>query len=266
MKVFQAAVLGILQGITEFLPVSSSGHLVLLRSLMGLEEVPVLFDVLLHVATLIVIVWVFRRRVWDILTALFRFITRRSRSEDRPNLVLALQLFTASIITAMIGLGVFSFERRDNPVLVSLLLLISAAILLSTLWSKERRGIHEIGWGRVMLLGIAQGIGVFPGISRSGITISTGMISGLDRRSAGDFSFLLSIPAVLAAFLLSLRDVGRLTETVPIVSLSVGFFAALATGYASLRLLLWLIAGGRLWVFSLYLIPVGIWGAIHFGF
>jgi len=266
MKTVQAAILGILQGITEFLPVSSSGHLVLLRSLMGLKEVPVLFDVILHVATLIVIVWVFRQRVWSLLTALFRFITRRSRAEDWPNLLLALHLFSASIITAMIGLGVFSLEGRDNPTLVSLFLLASAAILLSTLCSQEKCGIHEIGWWRVMLLGMVQGIGVFPGISRSGITIGMGMISGLDRKSAGEFSFLLSIPAVFAAFLLSLRDVGELTETVPIISLSVGFFAALATGYGSLRLLLWLITGGRLWIFALYLLPVGIWGVIHFGF
>jgi undecaprenyl-diphosphatase len=117
----------------------------------------------------------------------------------------------------------------------------------------------------VIVLGIAQGIGVFPGISRSGITISTGMLVGLDRRSAGDFSFLLSIPAVGGAFLLTLKDLTELSVSVPFSSIAAGFLAALAAGYAALKLLLWLVNSGRLWIFSIYLVPAGIWGIVHFG-
>jgi undecaprenyl-diphosphatase len=92
------------------------------------------------------------------------------------------------------------------------------------------------------------------------------MLIGLDRKAAGEFSFLLSIPAVGGAFLLSLKDAAELSSSVPVSSLIAGFIAALAAGYASLKLLLWLIADGRLWVFALYLVPAGLWGLIHFGF
>lgn len=265
MSILQSVLLGLLQGITEFLPVSSSGHLVLARALMNLDEIPVLFDVILHMATLVVVIWVFRRRVGGILTALYRFVIRRSTDQDKPMLVLALQLAGASVITAVIGLGISSLEIRDEPGIVSILLIITAAFLLLSLRGGGGRSIENIGWGRALLMGTAQGFGVFPGISRSGITIGTGLFAGLDRKAAGEFSFLLSIPAIGGAFLLSLKDAAELSDTVPPLALVFGFIAALAAGYASLKLLLWLIADGRLWIFAIYLIPAGIWGIIRFG-
>ncbi len=265
MNVIQAVLLGILQGVTEFLPVSSSGHLVLARALMGLEEVPVLFDVILHVSTLLVVLWVFRTRVWSILAALGRLLVGKRRKEDYPALILSLKLIVASAITAAIGLGVSSFNVREEPGMVSLLLLVTAVILLISIRGRGGKGIHEINWGRTLMIGAAQGLGVFPGISRSGITIGSGMLAGLDREAAGEFSFLLSIPAVGGAFLLSMKDAAELGSSVPTISLVVGFFAALVAGYASLKLLLWLISSGKLWIFALYLIPVGIWGLLRFG-
>ena len=262
----QSVLLGILQGIAEFLPISSSGHLVLARALMDLEDVPQLFDVILHVATLFVVIWVFRKRIGDIILSLFRLVGRKPKEEDRLNLILTLQLIAASIVTAAIGLGISSLNVREDPGLVSLLLLVTALILTATLRSRGNRPIEGIGWGRSLFIGAAQGIGVFPGISRSGITIGSGMLIGMDRKAAGEFSFLLSIPAVGGAFLLSLKDAAELSSSVPVSSLIAGFIAALAAGYASLKLLLWLIADGRLWVFALYLVPAGLWGLIHFGF
>lgn len=265
MSIFQGIILGLLQGVTEFLPVSSSGHLVLARAIMGLEEIPMLFDVLLHVATLIVVMWVFRARVWSILLALGRLLLGKRREEDTPALQLALKLIAASAITAVIGLGVSALEVREAPGIVSLLLIVTALILIVSTRGKGGRGIDDIGWGRTLIMGFAQGLGVFPGISRSGITIGTGLLSDLDREAAGEFSFLLSIPAVGGAFLLSLKDVVELGSAVPAASLIAGFLAALLAGYASLKLLLWLISDGRLWIFAIYLIPVGIWGLIRFG-
>jgi undecaprenyl-diphosphatase len=196
---------------------------------------------------------------------LYRLVLGRVQEEDRPNLNLALKLVVASVFTAVIGLGISSLEIKDNPVLVSSLLLVTAAILASTAWSRGSTGLNGLGWTRVIVLGIAQGIGVFPGISRSGITIGTGMLVGLDRKSAGDFSFLLSIPAVGGAFLLTLKDLTELSVSVPFSSIAAGFLAALAAGYAALRLLLWIVNSGRLWIFSIYLVPAGIWGIVHFG-
>ena len=265
MTAIQAALLGLLQGVTEFLPVSSSGHLVLARALMDLEEIPVLFDVILHVATLVVVIWVVRKRIGGILAALYRFLIRKNKEKDQPNLVLAMQLAGATLVTAVIGLGISRLDVREAPGIVSALLLVTAVILAVTIRSRGSRNIENIGWIRALLMGAAQGLGVFPGISRSGITIGSGLLWGMERKAAGEFSFLLSIPAVGGAFLLSLKDAADLSDTVPPIALIVGFAAALAAGYASLRLLLRLIANGRLWVFALYLIPVGIWGLLHFG-
>ena len=264
MSPINAALLGLLQGFTEFLPVSSSGHLVLARALMGLNDVPVLFDVILHMATLLVVLWVFRERVRAILLSLGRGLGRRIGPEDKPNLVLAGQLAAASGITAIIGFGISGLEIRDSPRIVSALLLVTAAILVASAFFHGNRGMNEIGWKRALSMGAAQGLGVFPGISRSGITIGSGMMSGMGRSAAGEFSFLLSIPAVGGAFLLSLKEAAELSHSISAWSLAAGFLAALVAGYAALHLLLWLIKGGRLWLFAIYLVPAGIWGLVFF--
>lgn len=264
MNAIQALLLGVLQGITEFLPVSSSGHLVLARALMDIEGIPILFDVILHVATLLVVIWVFRKRIWGLLVSLFRVIVRRADETDRPNLILTGQLAAASVVTAVFGLLISRVEIRENPRVVSAFLLITAAVLLSTIRSRGSRDLASVGWGRSLIMGAAQGLGVFPGVSRSGITIGSGLLCGLDRKTAGEFSFLLSLPAVGGAFLLTLKDAAELAESVPPLSLGIGFIAALAAGYASLRLLLWLVADGRLWIFAVYLIPAGVCGLLLF--
>ena len=264
MTILQSIFLGILQGIAEFLPVSSSGHLVLARTVMGLEEIPALFDVILHLATLIVVLWVFRQRVGAILAALGRFCVKKTQDSDRPQLILAMQILAASAITAAIGFGVEALDFRADPRMVSSLLIVTALILLLSARAAGTRNVETVGWKRFLLLGAAQGLGVFPGISRSGITIGTGLFCGLDRQAAGEISFLLSLPAVGGAFLLTLKDAGALGQLVPFSALVAGFVAALVAGYAALRLLLWLIADGRLWTFALYLIPMGFWGLWYF--
>jgi len=264
MSFIQSVLLGVLQGIAEFLPVSSSGHLVLARAFMGLEEIPVLFDVILHLATLVVVIWVFRARIGAILAALGRLVVRRNTPDDRDHLILALQLVAASAATAVIGVGISVLGIRDDPVLVSALLIATALVLVSTILARGVRPLEQTGWRSALIMGIAQGFGVFPGISRSGITIASGLLSGLDRRAAGEFSFLLSIPAIFGAFLFSLKDAGDLASSVPPLSLLGGFLAAMIAGYASLRLLLRLVAGGRLWIFAIYLVPVGVWSLVHF--
>jgi len=266
MTVLQAALLGLIQGLTEFLPISSSGHLVLARTLMDLGEVPVLFDVLLHVATLLVVVWIFRRRIKELLTSLFRFLGRRTREEDSTNLRLMLRLIAATAITVIVAYAVSGLGVRESPAIVSAFLMLTALILLSTATIKGGKKLERPSWIGTLVMGAAQGLAVLPGISRSGITIASGLIVGMDRKVVGEFSFLLLIPAVVAAFLFSLRDAAELSNVVSIGSLSVGFASALIIGYASLKVLLWLVAKGRLWLFAIYLIPVSIMGLLRFGF
>jgi len=265
MTLLQAALLGLIQGLTEFLPISSSAHLVLARVMMNLNEVPVLFDVLLHFATLLVVVWVFRRKLGLLLASLFRFFGRRTREDDGSNLRLILHLVVATVITAIVAYVISGLRVHESPEIIPIFLMLTALILLSTAIIRGGKKIEETTWLGALVMGAAQGIGVIPGISRSGITIASGLIVGIDRKIVGEFSFLLLIPAVCAALLLSLRDVAELSNVVPIGYLSVGFLLALIVGYASLKILLWLVVKGKLWFFSIYLIPVSIMGLLRFG-
>ena len=264
MSIIQAVLLGALQGVAEFLPISSSGHLILARALMGVSDVPALFDVMLHLATLLVVIFVFRRRIGELLAAGLRILTRRAQDGDRAQGVLVLQLIAATFLTAVLGLGISTLEFRESPQVVCGLFLVTAAILITTRGLGGRRGLNEAGWGRTLAVGGAQGLGVFAGISRSGITIGTALICGMDRKAAGELSFLLSLPAVAGAFLLTVKDAAELGAVVPMGSLIAGLLTTVAVGYASLKILLWLISEGRLWFFSFYLIPVGIWGLFYF--
>ncbi|MFW5796706.1 MAG: undecaprenyl-diphosphate phosphatase, partial [Alkalispirochaeta sp.] len=184
MTVLQAIVLGALQGATEFLPVSSSGHLVITKELFGAGSVPVLFDVLLHVATLVAVVIVLRRQVWAFLVAIAHVLRRRSTPDDAPYLRLIPIIIVTTAITGAFGIGLdASFDIR-NPLVTSGLFLVTAAVLAGTRWTRGDRGLDRIGWSDALILGVAQGFGVLPGISRSGITISAALYGGVERGAA----------------------------------------------------------------------------------
>lgn len=259
MNIFQAILLGLIQGLTEFLPVSSSGHLVLARSFMKIGTVPILFDVILHIATLTAVLWVFRRRIALLAAAGWRFLLRRPEQDDKPWIRLWGLLLAATAVTAVLGALSLKLNVRENPRQVAMLLIVSALILLASPLAKGSIPLTAAGWKRALIIGGAQGLGVLPGISRSGISISAGLFLGLERKAAGEFSFLLSIPAILGALVLSGKDGSELSAAVPYSTLIAGFFTALIVGYICLRILLWLVASGKLWVFALYLLPVGLW-------
>lgn len=280
MSTIQAIALGILQGISEFIPISSSGHLVIARHLMGLGEIPILFDVILHIATLIVIVYVFRDRIVRILASLWRSAAHLSRAkaaddrasgtgrlaglpqEDRVNVRLAWLVIIATVLTAVIGFAIAELELARFPRLVSGLFIVTGVILLGSRFLHGTLDYHQIGNRHAVITGLAQGFSVLPGISRSGITITAALASGIDRSRAGEFSFLISVPAVLGALVLTLRDLGDLRASVSFAALTAGFTASLVAGYVALRLLLRLIRGGKLYLFAYYLIPLGIVGLL----
>lgn len=266
MTAIQALILGLFQGVTEFLPVSSSGHLLILRELFGLSEVPRLFDVVLHTATLLSVSVVFRRRVGGVLAALYRLAIRRKDvpGEDAANLALVVPALAATAVTALVGLGIEKFLSVESPRVASALLLMTAAVLVLSSRFRGNLGYGRIGPARGALIGLAQGIGVLPGISRSGITISAGLAAGLDRDTAGEFAFLLAIPAIAGALLLELKDFAELGASVAPGSLAVGFLAAFTAGVAALYLLMPLVRKGRLAWFAVYLIPAGLAGLFLF--
>jgi len=256
MSYLESAILGIIQGAAEFLPISSSGHLVVARSLMGLEEIPILFDIMMHLPTLLAIVIVFRRRLGELFGALFRFLLGRRRDGDAENLRLIRNILIATAATAIVGFGFEKLQDRipASPKLVGGLFLVTAAVLLlSRFFRGSRTGLTV---GHALATGVAQGFGVLPGISRSGITLSATLACGADREKAGEYAFLLAIPAVVGAFALKVGDLEAMAIEPGVLAL--GMACSLATGLASLIVLLRLIRRGRLYLFSLYLVPVGI--------
>jgi undecaprenyl-diphosphatase len=264
MNIVQSIILGCLQGLTEFLPVSSSGHLALGRALFGLSEVPVLYDILMHAATLVVVLAFFHRRVLDILRALYLWVSGRAGQEERRLVRLAGLIVLATLVTALVGIPLNRLALDNRPRIISGLFLLSAAVLLVGSRFKGSRRLEDTRLRDVLMVGLAQGIGALPGVSRSGITISAALAGGTARADAGEFSFLLSMPAILGALVLKLKDVGSLSQIVHPSVLLAGLAAAMATGFISLFFLLRVIRSGRLWLFAAYLIPLGIAGLLVF--
>ena len=235
MSLFQAFVLGIVQGATEFLPISSSGHLVLVPFIAGWPEPSVAFIVAVHLGTLLSVFWVFRERILELLRALFG----RGSAEDRRFVgLLAIGTVPAAVVGAVFSNRIEStFER---PVIVSFLLAGTAYILFSTETAfeeskktpHEERDVTALDAG---LIGVAQAVAILPGISRSGSTIAAGMLRGLTREAAARFSFLLAVPIILGATIVKIPDMRSSGSGGAIV---IGIITSAIAGTLSIRALL----------------------------
>jgi undecaprenyl-diphosphatase len=225
---------------------------------MGLDEIPVLFDILMHIPTLLAVVLVFRKTLGKLLLTLFRFVARKTTEKDREYLRLLLAIGVATVCTAAVGFALsFLIDSSVLSIKITALLFIATALLLIVSWFfKGDRGYDRIGLREGITVGVAQGIGVLPGISRSGITLTSSLVCGLKREKAGEFAFLLAIPATLGALVLKIRDLQSLD--INLAALASGLAASFVVGLASLVVLLKIIRRGRLYLFSLYLIPLGI--------
>ena len=251
----QAIFLGLLQGLTEFLPVSSSGHLVLGQRLMGFREPELLFDVAVHVGTLVAVVIYFRSDLWTMARGLWAKDQNARQGRKLIYLVAA-----GSIPTALLGLLCKDlFERMFSSLwAVGAALLLTAAFLFLTRLAPEKgRGLEHAGVARAFGVGVAQGLAITPGLSRSGSTIAAGLLLGLDRELAARLSFVMSIPAILGALVLQLAHVGSLSRLQPGPYL-VGGLTAAVSGYLALRWLLRLVQQGKLYYFSPYCALVGL--------
>ena len=247
MSIFEAVSLGIVQGLTEFFPVSSSGHLVLFQSLFGIEEPQLAFDIFLHLGTLAAVVIFFSK---DII-ALF--------SADRRKLFF---IIIASIPTFIIG-ALFKDiveEFFSAPVIVAYMLLVTGLWLIFAHISTSRARPDDtkpLGIFNSLMVGIAQGVAVMPGISRSGSTIGTGIILGMDREEACRFSFLLSIPAVAGASVVKGHKIISSLFGPDTLLFIAGGLAAMITGFFSIKVLLKVIRGSSLAWFGAYCILIG---------
>jgi undecaprenyl-diphosphatase len=254
MDWIQALLLGVIQGLTEFLPVSSSGHLVLGQRLLGLTEPHLLFDVAVHVGTLTAVVVVFAD---DLRLMVSSLVPGRDRDGRGRRL---LTLVAVGMVPAAIAGLLFrdAFEALYASILaVGLALLATGSLLmLTSMIPRGTRNLKNRGLLTAFFVGVAQAIAIVPGISRSGATISVGLLLGLGRGSAARLSFLLSIPAILGALVLQLADVGAPAAR-DLMPLMVGAGSAAVTGYLALRLLVGLVQKGRLHWFAFYCWTVG---------
>lgn len=266
MGLLEAIVLGITQGITEFLPISSDGHLILVPALFGWRRFGLGFDVVLHAATLLATVAYFRRDVWRLITAVFS--KSAERASDRR---LAWFLVLATVPSAVIALAAEPLVERVETLAMSsqvtvtaVFLLLTAALLGGAELLASRKAhrvgdVHKIPLKQALLIGIAQGFAVAPGLSRSGTTIAAGVALGIKRDEAARFSFLLSIPIITAATAKKvLLDVIIGGEALPpAVPLAAGLITTALVGYAAIALLLPYVRKHSLWAFAIYTALVG---------
>lgn len=261
-----AAILGVVQGLTEFLPVSSSGHLVLFQSRLPVLGDPVAFDLVLHLGTLLPVLWIYRA---DLASMVHDAFQGEGPPSQRPGLRLLALMVLGSVPTAIIGLSLEDvFEHLfSTPVAVGVALLVTGALLFATRYApKGTRGVRDMDWRHALAIGTIQGMAITPGISRSGSTIALALYMGIERETAARYSFLLSVPAIGGAFLLKLRDLDL--SGAAGAPLLVGFTCAAVSGYVALRLLLRLVKTGDfsrfcwyVWPLGLAAIAWGLWGA-----
>ncbi len=249
-SLFGAWLLGLVQGLTEFLPVSSSGHLVLLQQFFPVAGDDVLFDLVLHVGTLIPVLWFYRRDVGGLVADP---LVGEGPWLRRPGVRLAALLLLATIPTGLIGVvfkDLFELWFSTPAVLTVTFAITGGLMFLSGRLRQDGFGVDQMVWWQAVVIGIAQGLAITPGISRSGTTIVVAMLLGLSPLAAARFSFLMSVPAILGAVVLKLED-AELSEVDP-WALSIGGLTALVSGYAALVLLVLILKRRRLAHFAWY--------------
>lgn len=268
MNFIQALVLGVVQGLTEFLPISSSGHLVLFPYLMGWNinhEANIPYDIIVHFGTLIAVLAFFYGDVKLLTSAFIESVTERKIGDD-PYRRLAWFIIIGTIPTGIVYLLVKDMLQAslENPVRVGIeviitgLLLVASEFLSKRISKRNATKKRRMNWFDVVLIGIAQGVAILPGISRSGATIATGLFRGLTREEAARFSFLLSIPVILAV---SLEQIGELAVSGmagnQVAILFAGFVTSTITGYLAIKYFIDYLKKHSLYVFAFYCFALG---------
>ncbi|MDW7739477.1 MAG: undecaprenyl-diphosphate phosphatase [Bacillota bacterium] len=252
MQIWEAALLGLIQGLTEFLPVSSSGHLVLFQELLGLKEPGVTLEVILHFGTLLSVFWVFRHDFLNLLK--FR--------QDKSQAKLMLLLIIGIIPTGLIGLIINRYTDIlfQSILLVGIMLIVTGIILkILTFLPAGRNSVKGMQFKDALWIGIFQGFAVIPGISRSGSTIMAAIWRGLDRDTAVRYSFMLAAPAILGATLLEMREL-LVTgiESVQILHYSIGGLISFLSGVAAIKIFINLLARHKFQYFAYYCWIIGL--------
>jgi len=248
VTLIEALFLAVVQGLTEWMPVSSSGHLVITQTVLGLNP-PLIFDVVLHVGTLIVVLTVFRKDIADIIKAV---IKRDFETEEGK---LALFIVVGSVPIAIIGFVFYDFFKSlfSNLLAVGVAIIITGSVIF---FSEKRIGNRKMGILDSLLIGLAQAVTIIPGISRSGITVATGLLRKIDKTKAFRYSFLLSVPAVIGATVMESRDL--VLGNMDMAPVFLGATISMIVGYVSLKLLKKIVMNEKFHLFAYYCWTVGI--------
>ena len=242
MTITSAIILGLVQGLTEFLPVSSSAHLIIIPSILNMQTPSVAFDVVLHLATALAVIVFFHKDILNIIT------------KDHKMFLL---LIIGTVPTGIMGLLFKDFFEAffQQGLWIGLFLIITGIILwFAEHTEKESKPVKSMTWFDAIIIGTCQGCAILPGISRSGSTVAAGLFRGLPREFAAKFAFLLSIPAIMGAGLMKARDIA----SIPLIPSLIGFIFAFFSGLLAIKIFIELIKNKNLKYFSLYCLVLGL--------
>lgn len=273
MKVIEAIILGIIQGLTEFLPVSSSGHLVLGQHLLGVQSPGITLEVVLHLGTLLSVVIVYWQDIIGLFRGFFSLVANPGGGRSMPGDLVVHRKMVILILIGMIPTGIMGFflepifERLFATLIaVGIALILTGIVLFSISRLKDgRRRWRQMNFVDALIIGLAQGCAIVPGLSRSGMTISSALGRGMDRETATRYSFLLSLPAIAGAAVLKFDDimaVGYQGDAIPLIA---GFLAAMIAGIIAIRMLIAVLQRGRMQYFAYYVWAVAavtLWMAL----
>lgn len=248
MEALQAALLGIIQGLTEFLPVSSSGHLELAKFFLGDDsaaEESLLMTIVLHAATALSTIVIFRKDILEIFQGLIAF---KNNEATRFSLKIILSMVPAALVGLLFEDAIEQLFAQQIPLVAGMLVITGLLLFLA---DRAKTTEKDVRWTDALLIGIAQAIAILPGISRSGATISTSVLLGIDREKAARFSFLMVVPLILGKIAKDVLD-GEFSETPNLIPLTVGFIAAFLTGLFACHWMIKLVKNSQLSYFAIY--------------
>ena len=253
MDYFESIILGIVQGLTEFLPISSSGHLEISKAILGNDfsnKESLLFTIVLHFATALSTIVFFRKDISEIILGLFD-------KKNKESSKFSISIIISMIPAVLIGLFFVDFNSffNGNLLLVAVMLYVTSVLLyLSDIIKLDKK---EISYKNSFIIGLAQAIAILPGISRSGATIATAVVIGIDREKAARFSFIMVIPLIFGSMAKSIIDNGIIFENFNLLSVLLGFISAFITGLLACKWMISLVKKSKLYYFSIYCFIVG---------
>ena len=241
MTIFVAVLLGIVQGLTEFLPVSSSGHLVLFQKIFGIEVDCLMFDIVVHLGTLVAVLVAYRKSVLEII--------------KHPFCEKAQKLIFATLPTIIIALLFKDFFKSafDGSLLFVGFFVTGIFMLIADYFCKKNYQYKNLTYGGSIVMGIFQGFAILPGISRSGSTITSAMVQGVRREESAEFSFLMSVPAIFGSLVFELFDIGKASVDISVWAMILGFVFSAISGYLAIRLMKRVIKKAKFLCFAVYL-------------